>query len=922
MVKMGFVVAACLLFFMVTIVLKNASASETDIPRPEHPRPDFQRELWLNLNGRWEFDFDPQNIGVNEKWFQKKHHSFSKQIVVPFPWESSLSGIHDISYGGVAWYQRSFEIPRTWRKKRIILKFGGVDWEAMIWVNGQKVGEHHGGYSPFEFDITDFVKTDTENIVTVRVFDETDPEMPVGKQVGWYTPTSGIWQTVHLEAHETAYIESIRFFPDIDASKVTLKLSLEAPARAKYSFKLTYEDREPKEITQKFSLKAGQNNLSLSWSIEQPKLWSPDQPHLYFARMALLKDKTELDAVKTYFGMRKIHTAKYGDHPFEYIFLNNKPIYLMGALNQAFNPEGIYTYPSDEYIRADLERTKEFGFNFLRIHIKVDEPRFYYWADKLGVLIMSDMPCFRKYSERAQKNWEGTFRDAVARDFNHPSIISWCLFNETWGLNEPGEYSAERQEWVRAMVRLARQLDPTRLIEDNSPCRYDHVETDINSWHFYINSYWRAKYHIDWIDRNTYPGSHHNYIGENRQTSVPLINSEYGGISAGLGDQDISCCLKYLTNELRLHSKIGGYIYTELQDIEWEHNGMMDYDRQPKTFGYEHLMPDFSYRDINNLDFIAIDKEPCARYQPGDEFSAEIFSSHYSDKQFEKTILYWKCTGYDGMGHYKDWLAGCQPIPFKQYTVEKVFTLIFTLPDERFLGTIAVWIEDEKGEVVARNYSNVHVYDRPSENVEILSDETVLLRFNPGDYVKADWDSLIHPAESRGQKVSGTGTGFFLYRLSIPDKIDPATLSSVDLLFEGAARAGHAKVDARFPGARWSRKKPIDYPQTDTSQYPTDVTISINDMEISTIHFEDDPADARGVLSHALEFESGSYGYLTELKIPADKLNILKTKWQKERYMTIKFQVKEDAKNKGGFGLFGEMAGRYPVMPVMILKRR
>lgn len=347
---------------------------------------------------------------------------------------------------------------------------------------------------------------------------------------------------------------------------------------------------------------------------------------------------------------------------------------------------------------------------------------------------------------------------------------------------------------------------------------------------------------------------------------------------------------------------------------------MMDYDRQPKTFGYEHLMPDFSYRDINNLDFIAIDKEPCPVYQPGAEFSAEIFSSHYSEKQFENAILYWKCTGYDGMGEYKEWLNGQQPISFKQYTVAKVYTLTFKLPDEHFLGTIAVWVENEKGEVAARNYLNVHVYDGPSKNTEVLSDGAIILRFNPGNYADADWDSLIHPPESRGQKVSGTGQGYFLYQLPIPDEIDPTTISSAELLFEGAARAGSAKVDARFPGVHWSRKKPVDYPQTDATKHPTDVTISINDIEIETIHFEDDPADARGVLSHALEFEPGSYGYLTKLKISTATLQALKTKWQTNRSLSIKFQVKEDTKAKGGFGLFGEMAGRYPIVPMIIMK--
>ncbi|MBN1350348.1 beta galactosidase jelly roll domain-containing protein [candidate division KSB1 bacterium] len=919
MLRIELMLSLCIMFFFILILLGTIKAEMPSIPKPEHPRPDFQRNQWYNLNGSWDFELDPENVGLEGLWYQAGGHRFSKQIAVPFPWESALSGIEDVEYRGAAWYRRDFDVPTDWKGKRVFIKFGAVDWEANVWLNGQKIGDHIGGYSAFEFDITDFVDMEGKNTLTVRAFDETDHETPVGKQVGWYTRTSGIWQTVYLEARAFTYVESIRFYPDIDNSRIKAQVIIHAAKPGDVVIRLKSTENEFQEMAQHITLEKGRNTVVIAGTIAEPKLWSPEQPHLYFVRLILEQNSQEQDVIHSYFGMRKIHRAKYGDNSYEYIFLNNQPIYLRGALNQAFNPEGIYTYPDDEYQRRDLERAREFGLNFLRIHIKVDEPRFYYWADKLGVLIMSDMPNFARYSDRARANWELTFRDAVARDFNHPCIFSWCLFNETWGLKNPGEYSIERQEWVREMVALARTLDPTRLIEDNSPCFYDHVDTDINSWHFYIDSYWRTKDHINWIVRNAYPGSHHNYTGENRQTTAPLINSEYGGISAGHGDQDISWCLKYLTNELRLHQKICGYIYTELQDIEWEHNGMMNYDRQPKTFGYEQLMPGFTCRDIHNADFIAIDKEPCSRYLPGEEFSAEIFSNHFSSRQIKTATMHWKCTGYDKLGDFRKWREGSTRIPFKPYTVEKVHTLTFKLPNELFSGTVAVWVEDENREVVARNYVNVFVYDQPTEPVEYLSNQAALLRFKPGDYADAQWDELIHPPESRGEKVSGLGSGYFEYHLQLPEQIAADRVNRVELLFEGAARGGHAKVDSRFPNAHWSRKKPFDYPQTDVTKFPTDITIALNDEEIQTVHFEDDPADARGVLSHALEFEPGSYGYLTKIVIPQNILNALKLKWKKDRRICIRFSVKADAKDRGGFGLFGELAGQFPVKPTLLV---
>jgi len=888
------------------------------IPHPEHPRPDFQREMWLNLNGNWDFDFDAEKVGENEKWFAPGQHKFSRRIVVPFPWESKLSEIGDVSYKGAAWYQREIRVPSSWKGERVFLKFGAVDWEAKVWIGSNFIGEHAGGYSAFQFDVTNAVTFGGTDTLTVRVFDTTDPRVPTGKQTGWYTPTSGIWQTVYLEAAGSSHIRQVRITPDIDESVALFDIVVyNDGGRDRFEITLAPSDGEAdfRAVRHRTVLLPGDNTVVLEVRIPRPKLWEPDSPHLYPIKVSLRKGRQLEDEVQTYFGMRKVSTGKLVGKDYEYIFLNNRPIYLLGALDQSFNPYGVYTFPSDEEARLDIEKTKEFGLNFLRIHIKVPHPRLIYWADKLGVMLMCDMPNFSRYDEVARKNWQMTLEDAIARDFNHPSIISWCLFNETWGLQQHG--TPEGQKWVAEMYDLAKSLDPTRLIEDNSACNYDHVKTDINSWHFYINDYQRARDHIADFVKKAFPGSSNNYIGEYRQGTQPVMNSEYGGISAGMGDKDISWCLKYLTNELRLHDKVCGYIYTELQDIEWEHNGFMDYDRKAKGYGYEDLFPGFTVASINSLDFVVIDSPPCPTLPPGSEFSADVYMSHWSEKNVKHGVLKWRLSGTDEWGREKEYPVGSKPVSFMQYSVTKLDTLTVKLPEERSVATLAVWVEGAAGEVLARNYVNVDVYSNPPAQREFPDENTCVLRFDPGDYTDSAWEK-----EWPGQypeKVCGLGSGKVVYEVNVPDGLDVSSLQSVEILFEGAARAGLGKVDARMADLPWSRKKPTDYPQTDTTKWPTEVNVLVNGVAVEKVRFDDDPADARGILSHACGKDPGSYGYLTRVKVSGEKLAPILRKLAERRVLSVVFEVPSDTSVKGGFALYGDRMGRYAVDPTVVL---
>lgn len=899
--------------------------NNTDIPRPEYPRPDFQRGTsegidWICLNGTWEFAFDPDDTGKQNQWFALgdpiADSSWTSQIQVPYPWESLAAWgeeeqadnatylsknayitPEDVTCGGldregnyrdeprhtIGWYRKTVSIPENWGNKRVILKFGAVDWETTVWVNGKMIGKSENGYLPFEFDITDALTPGEPALIVVRAYDAQDHgEQLAGKQIGWYVRTSGIWQTVYLEPRNATHIAQCHITPDIDNATATFAVKIDGDVE---NSGLTLH-WNCDELNDAVPVSSNELQFTISIPPEQLRLWDVDTPNLYDVTLELVTEDSVIDRIFTYFGMRKVSIAKAPGADYQYIYLNNRPIYLLGALNQSFSPEGVYTFLTDEAIRRDVERAKEFGFNFLRLHIKVDEPRLYYWADKLGLLFMCDIPNFGNYTEKAKARFEETLRGNIDRDYNHPSIISWCDFNETWGLGGR-EYKdmKDRQEWVREMYRLTKSLDPTRLIEDNSPCLYDHVETDINSWHFYINDYDEAKKHIANVVEETYPGSAFNYVGGNLQSDAPLINSEYGGISAGAGDKDISWCFKYLTNELRLHPEICGYIYTELQDIEWEHNGFMNYDRSIKEFGYDYL-------DINTLDFIAIDYPPGTTVTPGDEIKADIYASHFSHKTITDTTLHWQL---DTMSPNGDITRGCVSgsveIPFPQYQVQNVHQLELTMPNvHSAVGTLHVWVTDRTGTVVARNFINFEHFVEATPTVESSDSGFISINYAPGNAAKSSWgeptcDEHLFSAE---------GSGYVEYEISLPGGLNAADGVEMELIFEASSSNG---------GAR----------QTEPEKHPSDVTISINDVEIETIRIPDCPADARGVLSY-IHGQPGTYGYLHSVKVDTPlALN------SEAAALTVRYEVKADAEAKGGFALYGARMGRYPVGPQLLM---
>ena len=912
---------------------------QLDIPRPEHPRPDFERETWLNLNGKWRFTFDPQNMGEQKRWHHRPHPDtrkrdappllddpFTGEIVVPFPWESPLSGIGNTDYRGAGWYQCSLTMPAEWAGSPWLC-FGAVDWCARVWVNGRFIGEHFGGYTPFAIDLSGHAAPSVPVTLTVRVWDNCDADTLLGKQTyDWYTPSSGIWQTVWLEDRPYKYIENFQVTTNITDGTATFAVDVSGVPNVPYTVRVSSPDSAFETAVVEASEPA---SVTLKVTVANPELWTPEHPKLYDA-LVTLTSENETDTISTYFGLRNVGRAAINGNSYEYFLLNDMPIYLRGALDQAFTPQGLHTYPTDDAIRADIQLAKDLGLNMLRCHIKLNEPRYYYWADKLGMTIWYDIPCASIYTGTARKNWQEAFEGAVKRDFNHPSIIAWILFNETWGLEE--HQNPESWRWVRDMYTLARGLDPTRLSEDNSACNYDHVKTDINTWHFYIADYERAKHHIETVVNSTYEGSTFNYVSsrqrvlataneaaqEFKQGREPLLNSEYAGLGASGGDRDVSHTFQFLTTLQRRHAIICGYVYTELTDIEWEHNGFVNYDRTAKEFGYGSFVEGMTVADINGADFVGFDCAPIQTVTPGETVSCVPFVSHWDrERDLAGAQLAWQL---DFVNRYGEKQSGVQSghiaINPRRFDVHFTEAITVAMPQEVGVGTLALKLVTASGETVVRNFINFDVFDVRHELPEHEQNgNRHYLRFEPGDYVASSW---AQPALGpRHGKFGSGGSGWVDYEVSLPDGLQAADVTNIKLIFEAGSRTAGRRLGWKRPWSHGSN----NYPQTHAdNKVASDLTVSVGGVALPTVSLPDDPADCRGTLTlqnGGDSFEFASYGFLTEVSADGDTARQA-VAGAKAGVLTVRFEIPVTGKTNG-LNLYGGRLGAYAVPPTLII---
>jgi len=557
----------------------------TAIPRPEYPRPQFVRTEWINLNGLWGFEIDHGRSGVQRGLMNEEN--LSGKILVPFCPESELSGIGNKDFMQAVWYTRKLELPESWSDKRVLLHFGAVDFMARVWVNGKEAGSHKGGYTAFTFEITDLLQKG-ENRINVYVEDDTRfSGQAGGKQCPdyysrgcHYTRTTGIWQTVWAEAVPKSYIADVKLTPDLENGRLFVEVEVDGKAD-KLVAKAIMDGKPVAEVEAECFGKQASGMIKIS----DIRAWSPEDPFLYDLKLSLESEGNPVDKVDSYFGMRSVKVVP------DAVLLNGKPVFQRLVLDQGFYPDGIYTAPTDEALKNDIKLSMDMGFNGARLHQKVFEPRFLYWADKMGYLVWDEYPNWGvNHSatvtlEQYLSNW----LEVLDRDFNHPSIVGWCPFNETPGNQNP--------ELLRLIYRVTKAIDHTRPVIDTSG--YVHVETDLYDVHNYdqnpetFAAAFRPLAEGGKAWQNA-PDRDAPYKGQ------PYWVSEYGGIwwNPGQADEkgwgyggkegrpknEAEFLERYrkLTETLLNHPKMCAFCYTQLYDIEQEVNGLYYYDRKPK----------------------------------------------------------------------------------------------------------------------------------------------------------------------------------------------------------------------------------------------------------------------------------------------------------------------------------------------------
>ncbi|MCD7756220.1 MAG: glycoside hydrolase family 2 [Firmicutes bacterium] len=574
--------------------------NRTSIPRPEYPRPDFIRQSFQNLNGQWDFSFDDDDRGIEEEWYCRA--DFPREITVPYVYQCALSGIHEKTPHPIVWYRKAVRICPEGEGKRVILHFGAVDYMATVWVNGCMVGSHTGGSTPFAFDITPQVRWGEENTIAVRVFDDPcDLEAPRGKQYWkqesegiFYTASTGIWQTVWLEQVNPDHLSRIWVTPDVDRKCIGIRMEFagksEKQVRVTLKFRgHTYAD----DILQVANNRCQREfwldqRISLDWNHQESMVWSPENPVLFDLHFQVLADGVATDAVDSYTALRKVSVV---DGKF---MLNNRPYYQKMLLDQGYWPTGLITAPSDaDYIR-DIQACKDMGFNGVRKHQKVEDPRYLYHADRMGLLVWGECPAAYIYSRKSATELTKSWMETVRRDYNHPCILCWVPLNESWGVDGI-MHNPEEQAFSRSIYYLTKALDQTRLVISNDG--WDHTDSDLLTIHDYSGEYQVLKDRYDGDLENiltSTPGHRTLYAQGSGYGGQPIIVSEFGGIgyrkdaetgwgyTAAVSGEDFAERYRAVVRAVMESRHIQGYVYTQICDVEQEINGLMTYDRKYK----------------------------------------------------------------------------------------------------------------------------------------------------------------------------------------------------------------------------------------------------------------------------------------------------------------------------------------------------
>ena len=566
------------------LALPLAAALAAEVPRPEHPRPDAFRENWITLNGEWQFEIDEKDDGLDRGL--SAGHDLASKITVPFCPESKLSGLAHTEMMRHVWYRRSLVVPAAMEGQRVRLHFGAVDSDCWVYLNGQLVGSHIGGNVSFAFEITRFLKPGPNDLV-VRVLDDTaSGRQPTGKQTHTvsegcvYTRTTGMWQPVWLEAVGSSFVEEFTLVPDLDRSRLHIEAQINGGTDGLALTAEVLADGKP----------AGSDTRPACWrdnrlviDLKDKRVWSPESPFLYDLKLTLRQGDKVVDTVKSYFGLRKVSIRGRA------ILLNDKPVFQRLILDQGFYPDGIWTAPTDEALKHDIEMSMAAGFNGARLHQKVFEPRFLYWADKLGYLVWGEFPNWGfNYHPENYSRYVNEWTEVLRRDRNHPAIVGWCPFNES------GQGAVEIQGLVWHQTKA---IDPTRPLLETSGWVHGLTDSEVRDDHDYNQD--PASFKSRWLDffargdGGVVVPPRYGAPSRGRDLGVPFMVSEFGGIGWGTeggwgygngpkSEEEFYTRYAGLMAALLDNPDLFGFCYTQLTDVEQERNGLYYYDRRPK----------------------------------------------------------------------------------------------------------------------------------------------------------------------------------------------------------------------------------------------------------------------------------------------------------------------------------------------------
>lgn len=772
----------------------------------------------ITLDGSWQFQIDPGGTLALDDI------STWRTIQVPGPWQAQFDDLRLVA--GVGWYRRQVEIPAGWAGQTVFLRIGAADYFTEVWINGQAAGQHEGGYLPFEFDITSHAAPGSPCDIVIRV---TDPghgeydrfpafpfaEIPHGKQ-SWYGPVGGIWQSVWLEARAPQFIERVHVTPYGTSGRVSAVVRTQgrSPQGRLHMRCLSPTRQTVANVRAAVSGPA----LAATFEISQPELWEPDSPALYTLEVTLLDGDEVLDRQEIRFGIRSFE-ARDGR-----LWLNGHLFYLRGALDQDYYPDGIYTPPSLDFLRQQVRQARQMGLNCLRCHIKVPDPRYLQAADEEGILIWAEVPSWIHLTEKSGQRVRDTFAGMVTRDWNHPSIVIWTLVNENWGTDLL--HSAEDRRWLSETVDWARQLDPTRLIVDNSPCFHNfHVKTHLDDFHFYAAMPEGSERWQTFV--SAYAGRPPVTFSPNGDASrtgqEPLVVSEFGNwglpdlsplraayqqhdpwwFATGQGwnppvvwpqnaeqrfrDAGLEAvfggwaglaqaaqwaqyrALKHEIETMRAEAALSGYVITEWTDLHWECNGLLDMVRNPRVFAGE--LPTL------NADTVLVPRWDRAAYWSGDTVQLGLHVAHHGRAAHEGAVVHWSLEG-NGLG-------GSLPLPrLAPGDVIQAGSLAFQAPPvhEAAARRVVAWLTLSDGQWLARNHQPFAVFDRSLaqavEPVSVWSDSPDLRTWLAQHGYSLD--------ETRGIRVATA--------------LDDSTLAYVQRGGRALVCAAHPEALAALPG--------------------------------------------------------------------------------------------------------------------------